>query len=55
MIPYDIPFFDTVCEAEGGAYWMDDGAPYHTTPKVIGYFAKNAVSSDYHGLRNLQI
>jgi transposase len=43
MIPYDIPFFDTVCEAEGGAYWMDDGAPYHTTPKVIGYCEKRGV------------
>jgi hypothetical protein len=37
MIPHGIPFFETVCEAEGGAYWMDDGVKWHTTPKVINY------------------
>jgi transposase len=43
MIPHGIPFFETVCEAEGGAYWMDDGAKWHTTPKVIGYCERHGV------------
>jgi transposase len=43
MIPYGIPFFETVCKAEGGAYWMDDRATWHTTPKVINYYEKHGV------------
>jgi transposase len=43
MIHYGIPFFETVCEAEGGAYWMDDRAKYHTIPKVINYCENHGI------------
>jgi hypothetical protein len=43
MIPHGIPFSETVCKAKGGAYWIDDGATWHTTPKVINYYERHGV------------
>ena len=43
MIPHGIPFFETVCEAEGEAYWMDAGAKWHTTAKVIDYCKRHDI------------
>lgn len=43
MKPHGIPFFEKVWEAEGGAYWMDDGARYHTTKAVRAHCEKQGL------------